>query len=93
MSAINRADDQQPEKKHRMMQRMSRQDKCCDNIVAESFFRSKKNELLHHRSIKNRDETRMAIFEYIEVYYNHERRNQSLDYLSPLDYENSMAVA
>jgi len=61
--------------------------------VAESFFSSLKNELVNHCSFKTREEARMAVFEYIEVFYNRQRRHQSLDYLSPVDYERSMAVA
>ena len=80
-------------KRHGMVQSMSRRGNCYDNAVAESFFSSLKNELVHHRSFKNRDEARTAIFEYIEVFYNRQRRHQSLDYLSPLDYERSRAVA
>lgn len=43
------------------------------------------------RSDKTREEARIAVFEYIEVFY--QRRHQSLDYVSPVDYEQSMAVA
>jgi len=63
------------------------------STLSLSFFSSLKNELVHHRSFKNRDEARMAIFEYIEVFYNRQRRHQSLDYVSPIDYERSRAVA
>lgn len=80
-------------KKHAMIPSMSRRGNCYDNAVAESFFSSLKNELVHHRSFKNRDEARTAIFEYIEVFYNRQRRHQSLDYVSPIDYERSRAVA
>jgi putative transposase len=66
---------------------------CYDNAVAESFFSSLKNELVHHCSFKTRDEARTATFEYIGVFYNRQRRHQSVDYVSPVDYERSMAVA
>jgi len=72
---------------------MSRRGNCYDNEVAESFFSSLKNELVHHCSFKTRDEARTAIFEYIEVFYNCQRRHQSLDYVSPVDDERSRAVA
>jgi hypothetical protein len=42
---------------------------CCENSVAESFFSSLKNELVHHCSFRTRDEARTAIFKYIEVFY------------------------
>lgn len=80
-------------KKHAMKPSMSRRGNCYDNAVAESFFSSLKNELVHHCSFKTRDEARTAIFEYIEVFYNRQRRHQSLDYVSPVDYERSRAVA
>ena len=80
-------------KTYGMLQSMSRRGNCYDNAVAESFFSSLKNELVHHCNFKTRDEARAAIFEYIEVFYNRQRRHQSLDYVSPADYERSMAVA
>jgi transposase InsO family protein len=80
-------------KKHGIVQSMSRRGNCYDNAVAESFFSSLKNELVNHSSFKTREEARTAVFEYIEVFYNRQRRHQSLDYISPVDYERSMAVA
>jgi len=80
-------------KKHGMVQSMSRRGNCYDNAAAESFFSSLKNELVNHCSFRTRDEARSAVFEYIEVFYNRQRRHQSLNYVSPADYEQSMAVA
>ena len=80
-------------KKHGLVQSMSRRGNCYDNAVAESFFSSLKNELVNHCSFKTREEARTAVFEYIEVFYNRQRRHQSLDYVSPVDYERSTAVA
>ena len=80
-------------KRHGMVQSMSRRGNCYDNAVAESFFSSLKNELVNHCSFKTREEARMAVFEYIEVFYNRQRRHQSLDYVSPVDYERSLTVA
>ena len=74
-------------KKHGMVQSMSRRGNCYDNAVAESFFSSLKNELVNHCSFKTREEARTAVFEYIEVFYNRQRRHQSLDYVSPVDYQ------
>jgi putative transposase len=79
-------------KRHGMIASMSRRGNCYDNAVAESFFSSLKNELIHHSSYKTRDEARTAIFEYIEMFYNRKRRHQSLDYLSPVDYERKAGV-
>src|SRR6478735_3964155 len=62
---------------------MSRRGNCYDNAVAESFFSTLKNELVHHCYFRTRSEARLAIFEFIEVFYNRERRHASLDFVSP----------
>jgi putative transposase len=79
-------------KQHGIIASMSRRGNCYDNAVAESFFSSLKNELIHHSSFKTRDEAKTAIFEYVEVFYNRQRRHQSLDYCSPVDYERKAGV-
>ena len=66
---------------------MSRKGNCWDNAPVESFFATLKRELIHHRRYQSRDEARCDIFEYIEVFYNRERRHSSLGYLSPEAYE------
>lgn len=66
---------------------MSRRGNCYDNAVAESFFSTLKNELVHHRDFHTRDEARAAIFEYIEVFYNRQRIHQTLGYLCPVQFE------
>jgi len=58
-----------------------------DNAPMESFFGTLKSELVHHRVYDTRDEARPDLFFYIEAFYNQRRRHSSLDYLSPLDYE------
>ncbi len=62
---------------------------CFDNAVAESFFATLKKELVHRRSWPTRAELRTEVFDYIEVFYNRERRHSTLGQLSPVDYENS----
>jgi putative transposase len=79
-------------KQHGMIASMSRRGNCYDNAVAESFFSSLKNELIHHSTFRTRDEARTAIFEYVEVFYNRQRRHQTLDYCSPVDYERKAGV-
>lgn len=54
-----------------------------DNAVAESFFSTLKNELIHHRDFHSRDEARAAIFDYIEPFYNRKRIHQTLGYRTP----------
>jgi putative transposase len=53
----------------------------------ESFFHTLKTELVHHRDYLTRDEARRDIFEYIEVFYNRQRRHSTLGYLSPAQFE------
>jgi len=69
---------------------------CFDNAVAESFFATLKVELLHHQGWPTRAAARLAIFEYIEVWYNRQRRHSTLGYDTPAGYEalaNEKAIA
>jgi putative transposase len=68
---------------------MSRRADCWDNAPMESFFASLKKELVHDADFATRAEARAAIFEYIEVFYNRQRRHSSLGYVSPAEYEQS----
>ena len=70
---------------------MSRKGECLDNAVAESFFGSLKNELVYHEDYKTRSEARQSIFEYIEVFYNRNRRHAFLNYMTPVEYEKKYA--
>jgi putative transposase len=58
-----------------------------DNAVAESFFATLKKELIHRRSWPTKRELGSAVFEYIEAFYNRERRHSTLGMLSPAEYE------
>lgn len=58
-----------------------------DNALAESFVASLKTELLYGRSWVSRESVRVAVFEYIETFYNPRRRHSALGYLSPVEYE------
>lgn len=66
---------------------MSRAANCHDNAVAESFFSTLKNELICRRRFKTREEAKGSIFDYIEVFYNRERRHSYLKGMSPCQYE------
>lgn len=66
---------------------MSRKGNCYDNAHVESFFHSLKTELVYRRKFKTREEAKRAIFEWIETWYNRERRHSALGYMSPADYE------
>ena len=75
-----------------MIPSMSRKGDCYDNAVAESFFSNLKNELTWHHDFRSRDEARAAVFDYIEVFYNRQRLHQTLDYVSPVRYEEQRVV-
>ena len=62
---------------------------CFDNAMCESFFATLECELLDRRRFKTQIEARIAIFEFIEGWYNPHRRHSALDYLSPINYERS----
>jgi putative transposase len=62
---------------------------CFDNAMCESFFATLECELLERRRFKTQIEARIAIFEFIEGWYNPHRRHSALDYLSPINYERS----
>jgi len=58
-----------------------------DNAAAESFMATIKTELVKRQSFKRRDDARLAVFRYIESFYNPHRRHSALGYLSPAEYE------
>ena len=70
---------------------MSRKGNCWDNAVVESFFASLKRELVKGENIRTRRELQTMIVDYVDRYYNPIRLHSSLDYLSPMEYENRAA--
>jgi putative transposase len=68
-------------------QSMSRKGDCWDNAPMESFFHTLKTELVMHCDYLTREQARSSLFEYMEVFYNRQRRHSSLNYASPLDFE------
>jgi transposase InsO family protein len=66
---------------------MSRKGNCYDNAPMESFWGTLKSELVHHRRYRSRQEAIQEISEYIEVFYNRQRKQARLGYLSPVVYE------
>ena len=60
---------------------------CFDNAMCESFFATLECELLDRGSFRTQVEARMAVFEFIEGWYNPHRRHSAIDYLSPINYE------
>jgi transposase InsO family protein len=71
-------------------QSMSRKGDCWDNAVAESFFKTIKTELIYRHSYATRKQAALSVFEYIETWYNTQRRHSSLNYLSPLEFAKLM---
>jgi putative transposase len=61
-----------------------------DNAMAESFFATLEREVLNRRRFKTQAEARMAIFEWLEGWYNPHRRHSALSYLSPINYERKL---
>ena len=68
---------------------MSRTGNCYDNAPAESFFGTLKTELVNQTKYDTQQEARASVFEYIEVFYNRQRRHSSLGYVSPEAFEAS----
>ena len=66
---------------------MSRKGDCWDNAVAESFFKTIKIELVYGCKFQTIQQAKLAIFEYIEIWYNRKRRHSALGYLSPEAFE------
>ena len=60
---------------------------CYDNAMCESFFATLECELIDRNRFRSQAEARMAVFEFIEGWYNPRRRHSSIGYLSPVDYE------
>jgi putative transposase len=73
-----------------LVQSMSRKGDCWDNAVAESFFSTLEHELLADADFHSRYEAQRAIFEFIEIWYNRERRHSTLGYVSPVQYERQL---
>ena len=66
---------------------MSRRGNCWDNAVAESFFGTIKTEFIHTQIFSNRTEAKTSIAEWIEVFYNRQRIHSTIEFLSPVEFE------
>ena len=58
-----------------------------NNAPSESYFSTIKNELIYLEKFKTKEEAKLKIFEYIEVFYNRQRLHSTLNYLSPKKFE------
>jgi transposase InsO family protein len=66
---------------------MSRPGNCWDNAVVESFFATLKTELVHRQRYRTRQDAQTALFEYLESFYNRQRRHSTLGYRCPVAFE------
>jgi putative transposase len=74
-------------KTHKMVSSMNRKGNCWDNSVAESFFGSMKTERTYFSNYKTREEAKRDTVDYIEMFYNSNRRHSYLGYVSPKEFE------
>jgi len=72
---------------YEMVCSMSRKGDCWDNAVAESFWSTLKAELVDGTDFTSRAAARLAVFEFIEVFYNRQRIHSTLGYRTPADFE------
>lgn len=74
-------------------QSMSGGGNCFDNAITESFFATLKTELVYVDRFETREEARLKVFDFIEVFYNRKRIHSSIGYKSPVDFEKKEAVS
>ena len=87
MTEVKMEQDRNLLEKFGMKASMSRQGNCYDNAPMESFWGTLKSELVHHRRYITRQEAIQDITEYIEIFYNRQRRQAKLGFMSPAAYE------
>jgi len=73
-----------------MVSSMSRTANCYDNAITESLFHSFKGECVDREVFQTRAQARRATFEYLECFYNRTRRHSTLQYMSPVMFEQLM---
>lgn len=74
-------------KQHNLEHSMSRRGNCHDNAAAESFFSLLKRERVRRKTYKTRDDARQDVFDYIEMFYNPQRKHARNGMLSPIKFE------
>jgi putative transposase len=75
---------------HGLTASMSRAGNCYDNAAMESFWGKLKTELVYRQHFATRQQARLAIFEYVEVFYNRVRLHSALGFKSPVDFEQQL---
>jgi transposase InsO family protein len=79
--------------RHGLVCSMSRKGNCWDNAVMESFFHTLKTELTYLEDYVTRAQARSSTFEFIEAFYNRQRRHSALGYVSPVEFEGAVLAA
>lgn len=74
-------------RQHNLEASMSRRGNCHDNAVAESFFQLLKRERIRRKTYTTREDARVDVFEYIEMFYNPKRKHTNNGMLSPVEFE------
>ena len=80
-------------KDHGLLYSMSRKDNCWDNAPMESFFHTLKTEWVYGLQYNTRYEAKASLFDYIEIFYNRQRRHSGIQYMTPCQYELFRMVA
>ena len=75
---------------YKVTRSMSRTGDCWDNAVAESFFKSLKTELIYGNKLITKEQMKLQIFEYIEIWYNQKRRHSALKYMTIKEFNNQL---
>jgi putative transposase len=78
---------------HHITPSMSGKGNCFDNAITESFFATLKTELIYLEKFQSREEAKLKIFDFIEIFYNRQRIHSSIGYKSPVDFEKQNAVS
>ena len=73
---------------YKITRSMSGKGNCWDNAVAESFFKSLKTELIYGNKLISKEQMKLQIFEYIEIWYNQKRRHSALNYMTIKEFNN-----
>jgi putative transposase len=71
---------------------MSKKGICWDNACAETFFKRLKSEWIYDINFDSRQEAKNVLFEYIEIFYNHQTSHSFLGYNTPVGYESNSVV-
>lgn len=75
-----------------IQQSMGAKGTCYDNAVLESFFSTLKKELIYREKYQDMDDLQKSLFEYIEIFYNRQRKHSTLGYLSPFEFESKNVI-